>query len=784
MAVYFGATQNSTRYYSASDHSAWDVGASSQASFIAIIEPRNVVSPSTTYQYFYSSGGFQSANAINIWHADDDAASEAERNYVTAHWSNSLTISVDTEASGKNLDSGKPWIVCLSRDSSDDIHLRVAEFGDSTVLSETSSTLNNSDAISGPNHLFGRRDVSSTSRYFDGVYHNFYKLDTHVTDDQLLAVINGADPFFVFGGAVKVAVDFRAEDTVFEHVNGITFTKNGTGYQTEGSHILALHVRSLIPVVEESLTVSTFQINDLNWHINDTGWQINDLVTPAAGATPLAFVSESEEGCNINNASSLIANPTLMAPAVTLVPYTTQSENGDGSSFWAFVSKMTGGIGKTPTFSISNANLYNNDWNNLNPVWSNDGKALSDRTKTWNFFDNVNDNAGTLEFSNNSAFTGSQVYVASHRPVQWSLLDDWLTNVWDGDALVQETSSSTTFGGEDYQIATVASDTDDNGLSLPAQNQRCFWVTNTGASPDDGQGKRDVLLISGMHSPEDVGTESWIAAVNFLLAADSGGDADQQAAARLVKNFRWWCSAWVNPGRYFHHDRGYAVVGGTASDPNRDWDGVPGLSYVTSIRDAFEADVGAAAVDAAFDFHAQSQPSDPDNEFYVQPASNPGTHRAVSLQWQTYLDTYVTATETSDVNWNGSTQEWAATTYGARVASTCEQSERAAGINKTTASTAAHARAALRALDDAWQAGYFATLTADDATVSTESVDLSVINVGGGTIELEADDATVSTESVSLRARGPFVPGQGPNQQAPVREVSNSPQYSPMKSPY
>lgn len=729
MAVDYGSG-NTTRYHSASDHANFDVASQAVFSFIACLSFPNGLTGSG-YQYYYSTGDFQELNDVNMYVGEDSVSPASDQNAFSGNASDSAGIPKQVA----DIDNGKYWIQCFRRNASYDLQQAVAQSGDTSA--QTASGIDTKqDALNSAIHEFGRRSDGTTSRYFENVIHWWIKVDRYVSDESVVALANGADPRELFGPDLKIYFTFRDEDTIVDELGlGITFTKNGTGYGTVDSIAPTLPLGPMkageaggAVSLQATDTATTGESVTLKL---TRALQASDSATTGESATlsggVAAFAAETTEGDNINTGSSSIVGGDTATPTITLVPYTTTSENGTNNSFWFFQSTVNGLSGKTPEYHIADTNFYDiGGWRSIKPWFSQDGKALSDRTKTWTEFANVTDNAGTLEFSHSAAFTGDKVEVAYARPIMWSLLKSWLDDVWSSSTYVQEGAAAQAFGGETYQIGTIASDTDDNGRAVPEQKQYYFQMTDTAYSvADDGLPKRLAMLWSGMHAGEDLGTEAWIAGVNFLAAADSGGDADQQAAARLLQNFKWWCTAWTNPGRRMHHDRAYCVNSPNNYDPNRNMDGNPGLTYIDNVQDALESDFGTT-IEVCFDFHEQTNGAFPGDEYYVQNAGNPGQHRPISQQWQTYLTTYIAGAVSDESNWDGSCQEWAATTYGARVSSTCEQHAKVAG-GRTAADAAEHARAALRSLDDLWQAGYFRSLQATDAAASGESAGLKLV---------------------------------------------------------
>ncbi len=793
--------------WTTADNAAFDFpNADWVLSFWAKIESGENTGGDQQAQYVLSLGDYSgSANAMNVLVYPTDHANADARDRWEVTWDGSAGFIYPTAQTGQ--DDGIWRLYVLQYNSTaQEMTFRVCPLNGSATTLQTKSSVSDGSLSPTVSPAIAKRWDDNIRNCGFSLAEFSLALGT-LSDVQVEDLASGKAITEYFTGAnLSWYSEFRTVGASGDYTDdeaGFTWTRNGTITEITHPWTVGTVVQAKTATVSVAAQKATVQyVEGVLWYANDTltyandlGFYANDLYLPGttvlaktasisiaaqqanvvAGAS-LAFTADEREGENINVAASTITAPSTTTPTVRMVPYLTSTSGGAGNRFWFFMKSYTGAAGKTPTFEVSNKQggvtaFYDGTWGSLNMVYSQDGKALSDPTKTWEYFDNRSEvpesGAEVLTCSNNTAFTGDEVYVAYARPVQWSLLDSHLSGAWTASGYVQELASSIAHGGETHQIGTVASVADINGRTLPEQKQRAFEFSDWANNPDSGQPKLKMLFISGMHSPEDMGTETWAKALTLLTTADSGGTADQQAYARVLKNYRLWCSAWVTPGRYYHHDRGLVLVGGDP-DPNRAWDDT-GLSFVNTIRTAFESDYGSA-VDVGVDCHTQGTP---DNAVYIQDAAF--TQTAESVQYRTYVLNRITGSAATS-NWIGSTQEHSATAYGARVSVTFEQGEQVG--EQAESVVEADARALLLALDDIYALLAGTTVQAKTATIAIAAQKANVLAPGSAvaaktaSIQIAAQKATVvsgtlvqaKTAAVTLAAQKTTVTGAAATQ--------------------
>lgn len=688
------------------------------------------------YNYFFSTGAFNANDSLNLYIGGDSNGADA--NDFIVRFEN---IGGNGGIAVTDIDNDTWWIVNFQRRANLKCTMKVMAFGESAWRAGEYDA--NTEAFPGFSFAgglrLGGRIVSPTSRWYNGQA-AFMLMGTGVLDEaHAAAIAAGGDPAdYTATYSYNAHFDLTDPDAVVDLVSGRTVTKVGTGHGqvsspwdavTEVDGELAAPAHHGRGGLTGSVAASGLMVGAAHHARGRLQGNVTGNVTGllrarahhgqaqaagellASGALDGAghhgtatFEAEvaaltlaaRQSGDNLNPAATVITDGGTLTPAVTLVAYTTNGASQPANSWWFVQGTFNQALGKTPTFTLANTNAAKG-LSAFLMVWSDDGKPVSDRTKTWARFDNANFSGGVLTFSNDDPCAGDDLVVAYARPYVWGLLDDYLDGDWSASPFVYELASAVTFGGNTHDIATFAGYTDDNGVVVGAQTQRAFGLTDAANVPLDGEGKRSAMLISGMHSPEDAGTEIWVELVKLLLSANAAGSSDEQRYAALLRNFDFWCSGWVSPGREVHHNRGLSDTGGTASDPNRAWDSPGELDFVDAVRTAFESDRASTAL-VALDFHAQGNGTAED--VTLNPASSE------SVAWRAGVAGYRAGIGTGSFSAAGSTQEYATLSYGAIIAATIERSEASSAF--TVADSQALARAALLSLADEWDLGVFA----------------------------------------------------------------------------
>ena len=274
-------------------------------------------------------------------------------------------------------------------------------------------------------------------------------------------------------------------------------------------------------------------------------------------------------------------------------------DNFYGENRWRWLYFNASGInGATPTFRInSNFAGGSNALSNHRMVYSYDNEH-------WSFFDNNQLGGGLFTFSNNSAFTQDSVYVAyaqaysygrSAAHVQTMLATPWAEPTASGDA--------------SGVIGMSPGGTDDLGRTVSPRALYSYRISNF--ATDSAQPKRKVVLTSGLHAGEVLGTHTLEGLTNWLVS-------DDVRAARLRDVAEFFVYPVLNPdGRFAGNSR--ATVENPNEDPNRIWNATLYATHqdIRVSGEAMIADVQAtpgSTVDAFIDFHS-TIPSSPGDDF-------------------------------------------------------------------------------------------------------------------------------------------------------------------------
>ena len=205
----------------------------------------------------------------------------------------------------------------------------------------------------------------------------------------------------------------------------------------------------------------------------------------------------------------------------------------------------------------------------------------------WFNFDNNSGSNSNYTFSNNSAFTQDDVYVAYSVPYLVSRTDQRVLD-WSASEYVRATTSA----NASLSVGTIANTTP-YGLSM--LNLYGFKITDeTVAKP-----KQKVLLVTGNHSAEMGGAWALEGMIDFLLGTDP-------RASHLRRNAEFFVYPQLDPlGRTEGNCRGNSQ--NLEGDHNRFWNSSitgdnGGFTEIDTFHNAIIADTGGD-VDFSFDFH-------------------------------------------------------------------------------------------------------------------------------------------------------------------------------------
>ncbi len=250
---------------------------------------------------------------------------------------------------------------------------------------------------------------------------------------------------------------------------------------------------------------------------------------------------------------------------------------------WLYFS-ATGVNDQTVTFQIDD------DFNTGGSSLVGHEMVYSYDQENWFFFDNNvrNASADTFTFSNNSAFTQDEVFVAYGLPYSYSQVVDH-TN----QAALSPWVTPTATANSSLVIGQSPGGVDDLGRVVAPRDMFGYQITDPSATGP----KEKVVLLGGVHSNETLGNYTLQGMVDFLLG-------DSLAAGALRRYAEFYVYPIANPdGRFAGYNR--STVQNEPLDPNRFWDPplYGGLDDIRVAGDAMIVDTGGN-VDYFIDFHS------------------------------------------------------------------------------------------------------------------------------------------------------------------------------------
>ncbi len=328
---------------------------------------------------------------------------------------------------------------------------------------------------------------------------------------------------------------------------------------------------------------------------------------------------------------------TGLAPNINLVG----RDNFYGGGRWRWLNFNANGVQNTrPTFRISDNFAGGGSALNGHPmVYSYDGS-------TWNFFDNNTRSGGTYSFFNNAGFTSNTVQIA-YAPA-YSYGD----SVAHTQRVIASPFATPTLSGDaNGVIGRSPGGTDDLGRTVTPKDIYAYRITNT-ATDAPGNLKRSVVVTTGMHAGETLGTHTYQGLIDWLIS-------DDPRAAKLRDIAEFYAYPTMNPdGRFAGNSR--ATINNPNRDPNGFWN--PSLwQNQLDIRENGEAMIADTAatraatgkIDAFIDFHS-TIPSFPGDDFafieYEQGDNNADFWLALKALQPNVLDIDSTSTNWTSAN--------------------------------------------------------------------------------------------------------------------------------------
>ncbi len=230
----------------------------------------------------------------------------------------------------------------------------------------------------------------------------------------------------------------------------------------------------------------------------------------------------------------------------------TGRSNYPGQTGWRWMYFETTGVsGSQPVFSINQAFAGGNAaLNNHKMVYSYDNE-------NWLFFDNNQRSGNLYTFSNSSPFVQDNVFVAYAQPYSYGR-----SATHTAQMLATPWAVPTSSADENGVLGQSPIAFDDLGRLVPERNLFGYRVTNP-ATDSPVEAKRKVMLTSGLHAGETLGTYTFEGLVNWLVSDDA-------RAVRLRDEAEFFCYPVLNPaGRFAGTSR--STVENPNQDPNGRW---------------------------------------------------------------------------------------------------------------------------------------------------------------------------------------------------------------------
>ncbi len=229
-----------------------------------------------------------------------------------------------------------------------------------------------------------------------------------------------------------------------------------------------------------------------------------------------------------------------------------------------------------------------------NSVLTNHKMVYSYDNENWTFFDNGLRSGNVYTFSNDTPFTDDEVYVAYAQPYSYGR-----SAAHTAQILATPWAEPTVSGDANGVIGQTPLAFDDLGRLNPKKDIFAYRVTNP--ATDSASPKRKVVVTTGLHAGETLGTHTFAGLMDWLTSDDS-------RAARLRDDAEFFAYPTLNAaGRFAGNNR--ATVENPNQEPNGLWH--PSLwgshADIRASGEAMIADVASTPgteVDAFIDFHS------------------------------------------------------------------------------------------------------------------------------------------------------------------------------------
>ncbi len=375
------------------------------------------------------------------------------------------------------------------------------------------------------------------------------------------------------------------------------------------------------------------------------------LVALAIAPTARAVITLDANYDHGSLKSYTLTNGTTATPTVNLVG----RDNYYGSGQWRWVNfTATDLLNKKPTFRISTNFAGGSAAIATHPfVYSYDGA-------TWNFFDNGAISGSNFVFSNNANFTSGTVRVAYAVPYSYAKSVAHTKQVIDGPW-----ATPTLSGDVEGIIGQTPGGTDDLGRTVAPRDIYAYRITNP-AYDLPGRVKKKIVVSTGLHAGETIGTHTYQGFVDFLV-----GNDPRAAVLRGVAEVYGYPT--LNPdGRFAGNNR--TTVANSSVDPNGMWSPTnwapANRKEIRENGEAMIADVQqtAAPVVAFIDFHS-TIPAFPNEDFgFIEYEQGDN----LAPWWVKFKQLAVTVVDTDSTGSSWTTANFAEAFLGAQVDVTFE----------------------------------------------------------------------------------------------------------------
>jgi hypothetical protein len=325
------------------------------------------------------------------------------------------------------------------------------------------------------------------------------------------------------------------------------------------------------------------------------------LLACAIAPTARAVITLDANYDNGSLKSYTLTNGTTATPTINLVG----RDNYYGSGQWRWVNfTATDLLNKKPTFKLPTTFAGGSAAITTHPfVYSYDGN-------TWNFFDNSGVSGSSFVFSNNSNFTSGTVQIAYAVPYSYG------KSVAHAQQVIASPWGAPTLSGNAAGvIGQSTGGVDDLGRTIAPRDIYAYRITNP-AYDLPGRVKKKIVVSTGLHAGETLGTHTYQGFIDFLI-----GNDPRAAVLRGVAEIYGYPT--LNPdGRFAGYNR--TTVANSTVDPNGMWSPTnwapTNRKEIKVNGEAMIADVAqtTAPVNAFIDFHS-TIPAFPNEDFgYIE----------------------------------------------------------------------------------------------------------------------------------------------------------------------